>query len=129
MANYSLLCYPEGGIVDDIFIYHMPDYYLVVVNASNIDKDVAWMQQHTEGYDVVVDDISDHTIMLALQGPRAETILDRVTDIDAAALAFHGVTNGTLFDDVPAIIARTGYTGEDGFELFFDQTTCCTRLG
>jgi aminomethyltransferase len=59
--------------------------------------------------------------MLALQGPRAEAILDRVVDIDAAALPFHGVTTGTLFGDVPAIVARTGYTGEDGFELFFDN--------
>lgn len=121
MANYSLLCYPDGGIVDDIFIYHMSGYYLVVVNASNTDKDVAWMQEHVPGYDVVVDNISDHTIMLALQGPRAEAILDRVVDIDAQALPFHGVTTGTLYGDVPAIIARTGYTGEDGVELFFDD--------
>lgn len=121
MANYSLLCYPDGGIVDDIFIYHMPGHYLVVVNASNTDKDVAWMQEHAQGYDVVVDNISDRTIMLALQGPRAEAILDRVADIDAQALPFHGVTTGTLFGDVPAIIARTGYTGEDGVELFFDN--------
>lgn len=120
-ANYSLLCYPDGGIVDDIFIYHMTGYYLVVVNASNTDKDVAWMQEHARGYDVVVDNISDQTIMLALQGPRAEAVLGHVTDIDTAALPFHGVTTGTLFGDVPAIIARTGYTGEDGVELFFDN--------
>jgi aminomethyltransferase len=121
MANYSLLCYPNGGIVDDIFIYHMPEYFLVVVNASNIDKDVAWMQEHAQDFDVVVENISDRTTMLALQGPRAEAILDRVAGVDAAALPFHGVTTGTLFGDVSAIIARTGYTGEDGFELFFDN--------
>ena len=118
MANYSLLCYPDGGIVDDVFIYHMPEYYLVVVNASNVDKDVAWMQEHVPGYDVDIEDISERTTMLALQGPQAEAILDRVADIDIAALPFHGVTRGTLFGDVGAIIARTGYTGEDGFELF-----------
>ncbi len=118
MANYSLLCYPHGGIVDDIFIYHLPAYYLVVVNASNVDKDFDWMRQHEAGFDVELENVSDQTTMLALQGPDAEAILGRVTDIDVAAIPFHGVTHGTLFDDVPAIIARTGYTGEDGFELF-----------
>lgn len=121
LANYALLCYPDGGIVDDIFIYHLPDRYLVVVNASNADKDFAWMQQHSQGFDVALDNISDQTTMLALQGPRAEAILDRITDLDVAALPFHGVVEGVLLGDVPAIIARTGYTGEDGFELFFDN--------
>jgi aminomethyltransferase len=120
MSNYSLMCYPDGGIVDDIFIYHLRQgYYLVVVNASNADKDVAWMQEHAQGFDVEIEDISPQTTMLALQGPKAEAILDGVTDIDAVNLPFHGVVEGTLFGDVPAIIARTGYTGEDGFELFF----------
>lgn len=119
LSNYSLLCYPDGGIVDDIFIYHLPDRYLVVVNASNIDKDVAWMQEHAQDFDVEIEDISPETTMLALQGPKAETILERVTDIDVINLPFHAVTEGVLFGDVPAIIARTGYTGEDGFELFF----------
>jgi aminomethyltransferase len=118
-ANYSLLCYPDGGIVDDIFIYHLPGYYLVVVNASNTDKDFVWMQQHVDGFAVELENVSAETTMLALQGPRAEAILGRVTDMDIEALPFHGVTPGRLFGDVPAIIARTGYTGEDGFELFF----------
>ena len=121
MANYSLLCYPDGGIVDDIFIYHLPGRYLVVVNASNADKDYAWMQQHAGEFKVELENISDRTTMLALQGPRAEAILDRATDIDVTALWFHGVVEGVLWGDVPAIIARTGYTGEDGFELFFDN--------
>lgn len=118
-ANYSLLCYPDGGIVDDIFIYHLPDYYLVVVNASNTDKDFAWMQQHVDRFAVELENVSSETTMLALQGPHAETILGRVTDVDVEGLPFHGVTIGKFFGDVPAIIARTGYTGEDGFELFF----------
>lgn len=121
LANYALLCYPDGGIVDDIFIYHLPDRYLVVVNASNADKDFAWMQQHQTGFNVELTNVSDQTTMLALQGPRAEAILQRVADIDATALWFHGVVEGTLFGEVPAIIARTGYTGEDGFELFFEN--------
>lgn len=119
LANYSLMCYPDGGIVDDIFIYHLPDRYLVVVNASNADKDFAWMREHVGDFAVEIENISDQTTMLALQGPRAEAILARVADVDAAAIPFHGVTAGTLLGHVPAIIARTGYTGEDGFELFF----------
>ena len=118
-SNYSLLCYPDGGIVDDIFIYHLPDRYLVVVNASNADKDDAWMREHAQGFAVEIDNISDQTSMFALQGPVADTILDRVADIDALALPFHGVTEGVLLGHVPATIARTGYTGEDGFEVFF----------
>ena len=125
-SNYALMCYPDGGIVDDIFIYHLPDRYLVVVNASNADKDYAWMQEHATQFDVTLDNISDETTMLALQGPRAEAILQRVADIDVAAIPFHGVATGTLMHDVPAIIARTGYTGEDGFELFFGNEHAVT---
>ena len=120
-SNYSLLCRPDGGIVDDIFIYHLPDGYMVVVNASNTEKDFAWMLDHVAGFDVELTNISDHASMLALQGPKAESILARATDVDVADLPFHGVTTGMLFGDVPAIIARTGYTGEDGFELFVDD--------
>jgi aminomethyltransferase len=121
LSNYALLCRPDGGIVDDIFIYHLPDGYMVVVNASNIEKDFAWMLDNMRGFDVELTNISDRVSMLALQGPRAESILARATDIDVANLAFHGVTNGILLGDIPALIARTGYTGEDGFELFIDN--------
>ncbi|HEX9374249.1 MAG TPA: glycine cleavage system aminomethyltransferase GcvT [Roseiflexaceae bacterium] len=121
LANYSLLCRPDGGIVDDIFIYHLPDRYLVVVNASNTDKDFAWMRDNARGFDVELTNTSDRTAMLALQGPLAETILALSADPHAAGLPFHGVTTGTLLGDIPALIARTGYTGEDGFELFVDN--------
>ncbi len=121
LANYSLLCRPDGGIVDDIFIYNLPDGYLVVVNASNTEKDFAWMLDHIQGYDVELTNISDRASMLALQGPRAEAMLYAAADVDASAIPFHGVTTGMLLGDIPAIIARTGYTGEDGFELFIDD--------
>src|SRR5690349_13620090 len=120
-SNYSLLCRPDGGIVDDIFIYHLPDGYMVVVNASNIEKDFAWMLDHMAGFDVELTNISDRASMLALQGPAAEAILARATDIDVAGTPFHGVTTGMLLGDIPGLIARTGYTGEDGFELFVDD--------
>lgn len=121
LANYALLCRPDGGIVDDIFIYNLPDGYLVVVNASNADKDFAWMQEQARGFDVTVENISDEAAMLALQGPKAETILARITDLDVAGVPFHGVTTALLLGTVPALVARTGYTGEDGFELFIDN--------
>ena len=120
-SNYALLCRPDGGIVDDIFIYHLPDGYMVVVNASNIEKDFAWVLDNMSGFDVELTNISDRAAMLALQGPLAETILARATDIDVANVPFHGVTTGMLLGDIPALIARTGYTGEDGFELFIDD--------
>jgi aminomethyltransferase len=120
-SNYSLLCQPDGGIVDDIFIYHLPDGYMVVVNASNTEKDFAWLLDNMAGFDVELTNISDRASMLALQGPKAEAILAQATDVDVTNLPFHGVTTGMLLGDIPALIARTGYTGEDGFELFVDD--------
>jgi aminomethyltransferase len=117
-SNYALLCRPDGGIVDDIFIYHLPEMYLVVVNASNTAKDFDWMRAQAGNLDVELTNASAEYAMLALQGPAAEALLGEVADIDAPGLAFHGVTRGTLLGDIPALIARTGYTGEDGFELF-----------
>jgi aminomethyltransferase len=121
-SNYGLLCTEDGGIVDDLFIYHVPDEFLVVVNASNRDKDWAWLQRHAAGFDVELEDRSDGWAMLALQGPAAEQLLAQAEDSSADALAylpFHGVALTSLFG-VNALIARTGYCGEDGFELFFD---------
>ena len=120
-SNYALLCRPDGGIVDDIFVYHLSDGYMVVVNASNIEKDFVWMLDHMTGFDVQLTNSSDRISMLALQGPHAEAILARATGSDVVNLPFHAVTTGRLFGDIPAIIARTGYTGEDGFELFVDN--------
>ncbi len=120
-SNYALLCRPDGGIVDDIFIYHLPDGYMVVVNASNIEKDFTWMLDNMSGFDVELTNISDRASMLALQGPLAEAILAKATDVPVADVPFHGVTTGMLLGDIPALIARTGYTGEDGFELFIDD--------
>ena len=120
-ASYALLCRPDGGIVDDIFLYHLHDHYLVVVNAANTTKDFAWMLDHLAGFDVQLTNATDRIAMLALQGPKAESILARATAADVANLPFHGVMTGHVLDDVPCVIARTGYTGEDGFELFVDN--------
>jgi aminomethyltransferase len=123
-SNYGLLCHPHGGIVDDIFIYHLPDEYLVVVNASNRDKDMAWLQAHAGAFAVEIEDRSEEWAMLAFQGPAAEAILDQAEDVEAddlTSLPFHGVALCRLFG-LDGLIARTGYTGEDGFELFFDAS-------
>jgi aminomethyltransferase len=121
-SNYALLCRPDGGIVDDIFIYHLPDSYLVVVNASNTEKDFAWMLDQVGGFAVELTNASARYAMLALQGPGAEAILGEVSNLDAAAIPFHAVRDGALLGSIPALIARTGYTGEDGFELFVDSS-------
>jgi aminomethyltransferase len=118
-AGYGLLCYADGGAVDDLFVYRLPDRYFIAVNAGNRKKDVRWMQAHAWGYDVTVTDISDETYMLALQGPQAGAILQALTPADLSRLAFHYATESEVAG-VKTLIGRTGYTGEDGFELFFD---------
>lgn len=120
-ARYALLCKPDGGVIDDLFLYRLPERWFVVVNASNRERDVAWMQErraeHPE-WDVTVTDISGETGMLALQGPRAEAILGRLTSADLTALPYFDAIEAPVLG-VPTIIGRTGYTGEDGFELYF----------
>jgi aminomethyltransferase len=125
MANYGLLCDEQGGIVDDIFIYNLPEQYLVVVNASNRPKDWDWFQKHAAQFNVTLEDASDRWAMLALQGPRSEEIVANIPEIvldDVAGLAFHGVVGCSIYGDDTALIARTGYAGEDGFELIFDAS-------
>ncbi|MCC6628156.1 MAG: glycine cleavage system aminomethyltransferase GcvT [Chloroflexi bacterium] len=120
-AQYALLCRDNGGVIDDILIYALHSWFLVVVNASNTDKDVRWLlarRAERTGLNVAVRDISAATMMLALQGPRAATILQPLTDLALDPLPAFGCAEGTV-DGVAAIVARTGYTGEDGFELYF----------
>lgn len=116
-AHYSLLTYADGTIVDDIFLYRLPERWLVVVNAANRAKDLAWLQAHLNGFQVTLDDISDTTYMLALQGPKAEAILQRLTPADLASMPARTARETTL-DGVPVLLGRTGYTGEDGFEIY-----------
>jgi len=125
-AHYALFCYADGGIVDDLFVYRLPDpdikdrdYFFLVINASNRSKDVAWVKAHIDHYEVQVRDISDQTYMLAFQGPEAPKILDRMTSADLTQMKRFSAVQVTLAEDVPVLLGRTGYTGEDGFELFF----------
>lgn len=116
-AQYSAMCYEHGGIVDDLIIYKLPEYYMVVVNASNKDKDFDWMKQHVSG-DVQLRDESDETALLAVQGPFAEKTLQKLTTVNLSEIPFYGFKIGKLAD-VDMYISRTGYTGEPGFELYF----------
>ncbi len=117
-AQYSCMCYPDGGIVDDILIYRLPDKFLIVINAANRDKDWDWMVEHKiEGTDII--DVSDESAQLAIQGPEAERVVQPLVDIDLSEMGFYWGANCKVAG-VSAFISRTGYTGEDGFELYFD---------
>jgi aminomethyltransferase len=117
-AHYSLLCYADGTTVDDIFIYRLPEYWWVVVNASNLDKDFKWLKAHSAGFDVTLKNVSEETYMLAFQGPKAQEVLQRITDINLGEIAFHWSARGKVAG-IDALIGNTGYTGEYGYELFF----------
>ena len=124
-AQYSLLPNEQGGVIDDIIVYQLPDEpgYLVVVNASNRPKDVAWLQDQRSqrpDLDVNVEDVSDSLGMLAIQGPVAEEIVSALTETDLSDLGPFQSRRATVAG-VPALVARTGYTGEDGFEFYVPQ--------
>ncbi len=117
-AYYSTMCYPDGGIVDDLIVYRIArKEYLMVVNASNIEKDWAWVDSHKAGFDVKIVDESDDTALVAIQGPKAQNVAEKLTSADLNKIGYYEHVNGT-FAGVPALIARTGYTGEDGFEIY-----------
>jgi aminomethyltransferase len=124
-AQYTLLCYPEGGVVDDLLIYRLgEERFMLVVNASNIAKDFQWLENHLpaagEGTVPAVEltDCSDATSLLALQGPAAERILGKVTDAPVGELGPFRFLEEAHVCGVQALVSRTGYTGEDGFELY-----------
>lgn len=115
-ARYSPMCYEDGGVVDDLIVYRCSDTaWLAVVNASNIGKDRDWMTAHLAG-DCTLEDLSDQMAQLALQGPGAEALLRTLT-ADIPAKNYTAVLHGTV-DGRPCLVSRTGYTGEDGFELY-----------
>ena len=116
-AQYSAMCYEPGGVVDDLVVYRYPDRYMVVVNASNLAKDLAWLSSHASGFDAELEDVSARTALLALQGPAARDVLRPMADVDVDAVKYYRFVEGSV-DGIPATIAGTGYTGEDGFELY-----------
>ncbi|WP_441001116.1 glycine cleavage system aminomethyltransferase GcvT [Fodinibius sp. SL11] len=120
-AQYSAMCYEDGGIVDDLLVYMLSDNeYILVVNASNIEKDFEWIEKNNS-FDAELANLSDDTCLLAVQGPKAVETLQKLTDTDLSAIKFYTFELGTLagFDDVT--LSATGYTGEKGFELYFNK--------
>ena len=116
-CQYSAMCAEDGGVRDDIVVYHMADHYMLVVNASRRAQDWAWLVEHAEGLEVTLEDGSDGIGLLALQGPCAQEILDPLVDVGLDDIAYYNFAEGTVAG-CPATISRTGYTGEDGFELY-----------
>jgi aminomethyltransferase len=117
-AQYNGLLYPTGGFVDDILIYrNAQDDYFIVVNASNSDKDYEWLADLAKDADAEVKNVSADYAQLALQGPNAETLLQPMTDVQLSPIKYYRFGTGNV-DGVPAIVSRTGYTGEDGFEIY-----------
>ncbi|MBR1790896.1 MAG: glycine cleavage system aminomethyltransferase GcvT [Bacteroidaceae bacterium] len=133
---YGMMLYPNGGTVDDLLVYKMGENdFFLVINAANIDKDVAWMQQQAEGFDITLDHQSDYYGQLAVQGPEAEAVVEEVLGLPCKELKFYtaatlqlppwGESNpaeplplGGGREGASIIISRTGYTGEDGFEIY-----------
>lgn len=117
-ALYTAMCYPDGGTVDDLLIYQKSETcYLLVINASNIEKDIAWLKEHAKG-DVTLTNQSDEISLLAVQGPNAQTVLSKLTECDLASLKPFTFIDGADVAGRQVLLSRTGYTGEDGFEIY-----------
>jgi aminomethyltransferase len=116
--QYSAMCYNDGGIIDDLLIYRMVNEYLLIVNAANIEKDFNWLQSQRFG-DAELKNRSDTTASLAIQGPKSLATLQKLTKEELSKIEYYSFIHGELAG-IPMIISRTGYTGELGFELYFD---------
>jgi aminomethyltransferase len=125
-AHYSAMLYPQGTFVDDVIVHRLgEDDFLLVINAGTRQKDIDWVRQNTRDFDCVVEDLSDAYTQLAIQGPRAVEVLQKLTDANLEAIKNYWFAHGTVCGLKNILIARTGYTGEDGFEIYVpsDQAT------
>lgn len=121
---YNLMCYPDGGIVDDLLVYKFSnDHFFLVINASNVEKDYNWMVENAVGYDVQLKNLSDEISEIAIQGPKAEVILQKLTDTDLSQVGFFYCKRDVNIAGANCLISRTGYTGEDGFEIYLDHNS------
>ena len=121
VIRYALICKEDGTVIDDVLVYRDPDSpqdFFLVVNAANRDKDMDWIVSHAGDFDCKITDRSDELAMLALQGPRSLDTLQKVCDADLSSLGYYKWIHGSVLG-VPSSISRTGYTGEDGFEIYF----------
>jgi aminomethyltransferase len=118
-AQYSALLYPQGTFVDDVIVHRLgEDEYLLVINAGTREKDFNWVRDNTRDFDCAVENLSDDFTQIAIQGPKGVDVLQKLTDADLHALKFYWVTRGTVCGLKNILIARTGYTAEDGFEIY-----------
>ncbi len=122
--QYSAMLFDNGGIVDDLLVYRFDDHFMVVVNASNIEKDFNWLKDHLEG-DVNLKNVSDETTLLAIQGPKAAELVRKIADVATDGVEYYHFCRGHV-GGVPVIFSRTGYTGEDGFEIYIDRAHSMT---
>ena len=120
-AQYSAMCYPDGGIIDDVLVYKFDDHYMMVVNAANAEKDFAWITDHMIG-GVDFTNMSDDITLVAVQGPASRDLLQTLTPVDLSAIKYYRAVHGAVADR-EMIISRTGYTGELGFELYMDTSS------
>lgn len=119
---YTMMCYEDGGVVDDLLVYkYSTEHYYLVVNASNVDKDFDWIVKNSKGYDLNIENISEDVSEIALQGPKAEEILQKIVDYDLSNIKFFYFQDQVKVNGKNALISRTGYTGEDGFEIYVDN--------
>ena len=126
-VQYSAACYEDGGVVDDLLVYSFGDYYMLVVNASNIEKDFAWFTKNAGGFDVQLENRSDEFSLLAVQGKNSLTILQKLTDTNLADMKYYTFTEGKVAG-IDAIISRTGYTGEKvGFEIYVSSNKAASE--
>ncbi len=122
-AQYTLMCDPAGGIIDDLIVYRLDrEDYMLVVNASNTDKDYAWIEDHND-FGAHSENLSDEIGIVSIQGPRSQGILQEIVDFDLGTLRRFGVVQAAI-GEAEAWIARTGYTGEDGFEIYCHTSDC-----
>ena len=118
-AQYSAMLYPEGTFVDDVIVHRLGEEdYLLVINAGTREKDVTWVRENTRNFDCKVEDRSDAYTQLAIQGPRTVDVLGKLTDAPLDSIKYYWFTHGTVCGLRDTLIARTGYTGEDGFEIY-----------
>jgi aminomethyltransferase len=128
-AHYSAMLYPDGTFVDDVIVHRLgEDDYLLVINAGTREKDINWVRENTKGFDCVVEELSDAYTQLAIQGPRAQELLQKLTDANLGVIKNYWFTHGIVCGLKNTLIARTGYTGEDGFEIYVPSDVATSEM-
>ncbi|HKT46683.1 MAG TPA: glycine cleavage system aminomethyltransferase GcvT [Candidatus Acidoferrales bacterium] len=128
-AHYSAMLYPEGTFVDDVIVHRLgEDDYLLVINAGTREKDINWVRDNAQAFDCVVEELSDAYTQLAIQGPRGIDVLRKLADADLSSVKNYWFTHGTVCGLKNTLIARTGYTGEDGFEIYVPSDVATSEM-